>query len=66
MLGTRPTKIQQPNDPTQKIIELKKRRRRKGVNTCVPTRWVHVQSKKKEEARVLKYFQVENGVMSFM
>ena len=28
-----------------KIIELKKRRIKKGVITCVPTRWVHVQQK---------------------
>jgi len=52
-------------------IELKKRRRRtrrrKGVNTYIPTRCVHVEIEKKEkEERVLKYFQVENNIMSFM
>ena len=38
--------MQQLNDPTHtKKIELKKRRRRKGVNTCVLTRWIYVQQK---------------------
>ena len=41
--------------------------KKKCVNTCVQTRWVYVQLEKKEkEGRVLKYFQVENDVMSFM
>ena len=45
LLGTRPTKTQQSNNPTYtKKIELKKRRK-KGVNTYIPTRWVHVQQK---------------------
>ena len=67
LLGTHPTKIQQPNDPTRtKKIELKKKRR-KVVNTCIPTRQFHIQLEKKEkEGRMLKYFQDENDVMFFM
>ena len=41
LLGIRQTKTQQPNDLTRmrtKKIELKRRRRRKGVNTYIPTR----------------------------
>ena len=39
LLRTRQTKTQQPNDTTRmhtKKIELKRRKGRKGVNTCVP------------------------------
>jgi len=37
------------------------------VGSCPTKSWVHIQLKKKEnEGRMLKYFQVENDVMSFM
>ena len=36
------------------------------VDSC-PKCWVHIQLEKKEkEGRVLKYFQIENDVISFM
>ena len=37
------------------------------MSSCATKNWVHDQLEKKEkEERVLKYFHVENGVMSFM
>ena len=37
------------------------------VSSCSTKNWIHIQLEKKEkEGRVLKYFQVENCVMSFM
>ena len=36
------------------------------VDSRLTKNWVHVQLEKKKKKRVLKYFQVQNGVLSFM
>ena len=41
--------------------------RTNNLGSCPTKSWVHVQlEKKEEEKRVLKYFSVENDIMSLM